>query len=80
MISSALVADAMIGNVQEKAMKKFGAPNCEVVLYSYSLGLVYLGIALIISGQLVPSIQLSNLVRKFYILRTRAICQILFPT
>lgn len=61
MISLALLADAMIGNVQEKAMKKFAAPNCEVVLYSYSLGLIYLGIALVISGQLLPSIRLSNL-------------------
>ena len=63
MISSALLADAMIGNVQEKAMKKFGAPNCEVVFYSYSLGLVYLAIALIVSGKLIPSVQLSNMVR-----------------
>jgi len=61
MISSALLADAMIGNVQEKAMKKFGAPNCEVVFYSYSLGLVYLAIALIVSGKLIPSVQLSNM-------------------
>ena len=67
MISLALLADAMIGNVQEKAMKKFAAPNCEVVLYSYSLGLIYLGIALVISGQLLPSIRLSNLVRKIIV-------------
>ena len=60
MISLALLADALIGNVQEKAIKKCGAPNCEVVLYSYSMGLVYLGLALVFTGQLIPSIQLAN--------------------
>jgi len=42
MISLALVADAIIGNVQEKTMKQYNASNCEVVLYSYSMGFVYL--------------------------------------
>jgi len=42
MISLALVADAVIGNVQEKTMKQYNASNCEVVLYSYSVGFVYL--------------------------------------
>jgi len=42
MISAALVADAIIGNVQEKTMKRFNASNSEVVLYSYSIGFVYL--------------------------------------
>jgi len=67
MISSALLADAIIGNVQEKAMKKFGAPNCEMVLYSYSIGLVYLGIVLVLSGQLIPSIQLSYEVSLYFL-------------
>ena len=31
MISLALVADAIIGNVQEKAMKNYSANNSEVV-------------------------------------------------
>lgn len=31
MISLALVADAIIGNVQEKAMRSYEAPNNEVV-------------------------------------------------
>ena len=31
LISMALCADAVIGNVQEKTMKHFSAPNAEVV-------------------------------------------------
>merc|ERR1712083_919618 len=42
MIGLALVADAVIGNVQEKTIKQFGASNSEVVLYSYAIGFVYL--------------------------------------
>lgn len=42
MISLALVADAIIGNVQEKTIKRYGASNSEIVLYSYSIGFVYL--------------------------------------
>jgi len=42
MISLALVADAVIGNVQEKTIKHYNASNSEVVLYSYSIGFVYL--------------------------------------
>ena len=63
MISLALVADAVIGNVQEKTIKQFNASNSEVakivevpghshchphlspfqvVLFSYSIGFVYL--------------------------------------
>ena len=42
MISLALVADAIIGNVQEKTIKQYNASNSEVVLYSYSIGFVYL--------------------------------------
>jgi solute carrier family 35 (adenosine 3'-phospho 5'-phosphosulfate transporter), member B3 len=37
-ISCALVFDAVIGNVQELAMKKHKAPNSEVVFYSYGIG------------------------------------------
>merc|ERR1712098_328818 len=38
----ALVSDAIIGNVQEKTIKQYNANNSEVVLYSYSIGFVYL--------------------------------------
>ncbi|XP_076319994.1 LOW QUALITY PROTEIN: adenosine 3'-phospho 5'-phosphosulfate transporter 2 [Tachypleus tridentatus] len=55
LISSALVTDAVIGNVQEKNMKLHGASNMEVVFYSYSIGLVYIFIVLIVLGQLGPA-------------------------
>jgi len=42
MISLALVADAIIGNVQEKTIRQYNASNSEVVLYSYAIGFVYL--------------------------------------
>ncbi|TKR64026.1 hypothetical protein L596_024623 [Steinernema carpocapsae] len=51
MISGALVADAIIGNVQEKAMKGHKAGNNEMVLYSYSLGSLYVLAGTIISGE-----------------------------
>ena len=60
MINLALVADAIIGNVQEKAMRKFGASYSEVVFYSYSMGVVYLAVALILSGRLVPAVVVAN--------------------
>uniref|UniRef100_A0A914YT37 Adenosine 3'-phospho 5'-phosphosulfate transporter 2 n=1 Tax=Panagrolaimus superbus TaxID=310955 RepID=A0A914YT37_9BILA len=52
MISFALVADAIIGNVQEKSMKNYNAQNKEVVLFSYSIGCVYIFILLLITGEL----------------------------
>lgn len=81
MISMALVADAVIGNVQEKSIRNYSASNSEVVslgpfdpfltnylpgslyasvialflncqvLYSYSLGSLYILIGLLFSGQ-----------------------------
>ncbi|XP_007899086.2 adenosine 3'-phospho 5'-phosphosulfate transporter 2 [Callorhinchus milii] len=42
LISMALCADAVIGNVQEKAMKIHNGSNSEMVLYSYSIGFVYI--------------------------------------
>ena len=56
MISCALLCDAAIGNVQEKAMKSFKASNAEVVLYSYSIGFVYLFVILLLGGNLIPSV------------------------
>ncbi|XP_072947795.1 adenosine 3'-phospho 5'-phosphosulfate transporter 2 [Epargyreus clarus] len=41
-ISLALLCDAIIGNVQEKAMKQFQASNNEVVFYSYAIASLYL--------------------------------------
>ncbi|KAI6205311.1 hypothetical protein M3Y94_00777800 [Aphelenchoides besseyi] len=51
MISLALVADAIIGNVQEKTMKQHKASNCEVVTYSYSIGFVYILLGTMLSGE-----------------------------
>ncbi|XP_067642754.1 adenosine 3'-phospho 5'-phosphosulfate transporter 2 [Eurosta solidaginis] len=50
MISTALLCDAAIGNVQEKAMREHRAPSSEIVLYSYGLGFIYLLIILMITG------------------------------
>lgn len=52
MISCALLCDAIIGNVQEKAMRQYKATNTEVVLYSYSIGFLYLLIILLTTGEL----------------------------
>lgn len=51
MISLALVADAIIGNVQEKAIKAHKANNCEVVLYSYSIGSIYIFAGTVLSAE-----------------------------
>lgn len=50
MISGALLCDAAIGNVQEKAMRDHRAPSSEVVLFSYGLGFVYLFVIMMITG------------------------------
>lgn len=55
MISSALFCDAIIGNVQEKEMKTHHASNAEIVLYSYSIGVIYIFLYLIISGDFLPA-------------------------
>lgn len=58
-ISTALVFDAVIGNVQELAMKKHKAPNSEVVFYSYGIGFVYLFVCMLLSGHFVSGFQFS---------------------
>merc|ERR1712088_554222 len=52
MLSIALVADAVVSNVQEKAMKMHQALNAEVILYSYGIGTCYLVFCLLLSGHL----------------------------
>ncbi|CAH0398636.1 unnamed protein product [Chilo suppressalis] len=49
-ISLALLCDAIIGNVQEKAMKQFQASNNEVVFYSYAIACIYLVVITGVSG------------------------------
>lgn len=58
-ISTALVFDAVIGNVQELAMKKHKAPNSEVVFYSYGIGFVYLFVFMLLSGHFFSGFQFS---------------------
>ena len=42
LVCCALLADAVIGNVQEAKMKEFKASNTEMIVYSYSIGCVYI--------------------------------------
>ncbi|XP_039609968.1 adenosine 3'-phospho 5'-phosphosulfate transporter 2 isoform X1 [Polypterus senegalus] len=56
LISLALCADAAIGNVQEKAMKLHNGSNSEMVLYSYSIGFVYILVGLSTIGGLGPAV------------------------
>lgn len=56
LISLALCADAVIGNVQEKAMKLHNASNSEMVLYSYSIGFVYILLGLSCTSGLGPAL------------------------
>ncbi|KAK6630860.1 Adenosine 3'-phospho 5'-phosphosulfate transporter 2 [Polyplax serrata] len=51
MISFALLCDAAIGNVQEKMMNAYNVTSTEVVLYSYSLGFIYLFVLLMLSRE-----------------------------
>lgn len=57
LISLALVADGAIGNVQEKALKQYSGTNSEMVLYSYSIGFVYILVGLVLSGTLLPAFE-----------------------
>lgn len=57
MLLCALVADAIIGNVQEKNMKEYEASNAEVIYYSYGIGSVYLFVFTAASHTLVPGIE-----------------------
>ncbi|XP_052012636.1 adenosine 3'-phospho 5'-phosphosulfate transporter 2 isoform X2 [Apodemus sylvaticus] len=56
LISLALCADAVIGNVQEKAMKLHNASNSEMVLYSYSIGFGYILLGLSCTSGLGPAV------------------------
>lgn len=58
-ISVALVFDAVIGNVQELAMKKFKASNSEVVFYSYGIGFLYLLAFMVITGDFFDGFQFA---------------------
>ncbi|XP_076462679.1 adenosine 3'-phospho 5'-phosphosulfate transporter 2-like [Babylonia areolata] len=55
LISLALCADGVIGNVQEKALKQHGASNTEMVLFSYGLGFFYILLGLTVTGSIFPA-------------------------
>lgn len=57
MISSALLCDAIIGNVQERSMKRFNASNAEIVLYSYSIGFIYIMSVMLITGDFLEGLR-----------------------
>lgn len=59
-ICSALVADAIIGNYQEKIMKTNHVSNVEIVFYSFMFGFVLILVGLILSNNLFSSIQFWN--------------------
>lgn len=65
-ISLALICDAAIGNVQEKAMKEYNGPNHEIVFYSYFVGFFYLFFALSLSGDIYNGLAYCNQVRFFF--------------
>ncbi|XP_058411274.1 adenosine 3'-phospho 5'-phosphosulfate transporter 2 isoform X2 [Diceros bicornis minor] len=67
LISLALCADAVIGNVQEKAMKLHNASNSEMVLYSYSIGFVYILLGLTCTSGLGPAVAFcsKNAIRTY---------------
>lgn len=60
MISTALLFDAIIGNVQEKAMREYKATNNEVVLYSYGIGFVYLFVILLLTDELLAGFRFCS--------------------
>lgn len=68
LISAALMADAVIGNVQEKMMREYKASNCEMVLYSYSIGFVYILIGEMVTGTFTPAFTYFNEHPKVYLL------------
>ncbi|XP_067935763.1 adenosine 3'-phospho 5'-phosphosulfate transporter 2-like [Watersipora subatra] len=54
-ISCALCADAVIGNLQEKTLKAWTASNAEMILYSYGIGFIYILIGLLLFQRFVPA-------------------------
>ncbi|KAL5016770.1 hypothetical protein ScPMuIL_006359 [Solemya velum] len=57
LVSLALCADGVIGNVQEKTLKQYSSSNSEMVLYSYGIGFVYILVGTIVTGELFQAYQ-----------------------
>ena len=73
--------DAIIGNVQEKEMKRYGATNNEMVLYSYGIGCAYILFVIALSGELVRAFVFCIEVRMGYCIRQHSfISSILYNT
>ena len=66
LITTALASDAIIGNVQEKTMKSYKATNCEVVLYSYSIGFLYILVGEVVTGAFFEANRNGN---KYFLLQ-----------
>ncbi|CAF1303806.1 unnamed protein product [Rotaria sordida] len=60
-ICSALVADAAIGNYQEKIMKEYHVPNVEIVFYSFLFGFGFVLIGLLITNNFFSSLHFWNM-------------------
>lgn len=67
MITCALICDAVIGNAQEKAMKKYKAPNFEIIFYSYFIGFFYLLFGLLVDGDLLRGYSFCYHVRNTFL-------------
>lgn len=66
MISGALLCDALIGNIQEKTMRQHKATNTEIVLYSYSIGFVYLFVILVLTGDVFKGASFCSQVNELF--------------
>eukprot|EP00455_Lapot_gusevi_P018733 TRINITY_DN2026_c0_g1_i4.p1 TRINITY_DN2026_c0_g1~~TRINITY_DN2026_c0_g1_i4.p1 ORF type:complete len:415 (+),score=93.50 TRINITY_DN2026_c0_g1_i4:56-1300(+) len=55
LICIALVADALIGNAQEKVMTTYKASTTEMIFYSKGIGCFILFLALVVTGELRPA-------------------------
>nr|XP_053635263.1 adenosine 3'-phospho 5'-phosphosulfate transporter 2-like [Cherax quadricarinatus]XP_053635264.1 adenosine 3'-phospho 5'-phosphosulfate transporter 2-like [Cherax quadricarinatus] len=60
LVSLALICDAIIGNVQEGAIRKYSESTAHVVLYSYSIGFFLILIGLLLIDQLVPAVSFAS--------------------
>ncbi|XP_060583195.1 adenosine 3'-phospho 5'-phosphosulfate transporter 2-like [Ruditapes philippinarum] len=60
LITLALCADGLIGNFQEKTLKQYSAGNSEMVFYSYSLGLLYIFIGILLLGDFVSAFKVCQ--------------------
>ena len=55
LVCIALACDAVIGNVQEGAMKRYSEGTTHVVLYSYAIGFCLIFVGLVATGDLLTS-------------------------